>query len=100
MDYLHKEVELDADDVVEVTLDHPANVQLLNTAEFEQYRQGKPFRYYGGYFTESPARISAPYPGRWHLVVDLGGGAGSVRASLQVLHKTTVRALPDTTISG
>ncbi|MBN9122822.1 MAG: DUF1883 domain-containing protein [Planctomycetes bacterium] len=92
MNYLHQEIELDAEDVVEVTLDHPANVQLLSAHEFEQYQQGKPFRYAGGYFRESPARISAPYPGRWHVVVDLGGGAGSVRASLRIL--------PDTTVSG
>ncbi len=86
MNYLHKQLELQAGDVVEVTLDHPANVQLLDPANFEAYREGKPYRYYGGYATQSPYSIAAPFPGTWHLVVDLGGGIGSVRASLQVLN--------------
>lgn len=85
MNYLHQELELDADEMVEVTLDHAANVQLLSPASFEDYQRGKPFRYFGGYYTESPARIPAPHPGRWHVVVDLGGGAGSVRASVRVV---------------
>jgi Domain of unknown function (DUF1883) len=85
-DYLHQEVELDADEVVEVILDHPANVMLLKPAEFTEYRNRKPFRYTAGvYYKETPARIPAPYPGPWHVVVDLGGGAGRVRASLRVL---------------
>jgi hypothetical protein len=88
VNFLHQELELDSDDVVEVTLDHAANVQLLDTANYEQYRQGKPYRYFGGYYRETPARISAPRAGRWHVVVDLGGGAGTVRASLRVLSKS------------
>ena len=85
MNYLHNELQLDAGDVVEVTLDHAANVQLLDTANFEQYKQGKPYHYFGGYYKETPVRIAVPHAGRWHVVVDLGGGAGTVRASLQVL---------------
>jgi hypothetical protein len=85
MNFLHKDLQLADGDVVEVTLDHAANVQLLDTANFEQYRQGKPYRYHGGYAKESPVRLTAPAPGRWHLVIDLGGGTGSVRASCRVL---------------
>lgn len=85
MNYLHKDFDLADGDVVEVTLDHPANVQLLDAANFELYRRGKPYRYHGGHAQESPARLSAPSPGRWHLVVDLGGGVGTVRAAVRVL---------------
>ncbi len=84
MNYLHNELHLDAGDVAEVTLDHPANVQLLDPSNFELYKHGKPYRYLGGHYKETPVRISAPHGGQWHVVVDLGGGAGSVRASLQV----------------
>jgi hypothetical protein len=90
-DYLHQEVQLDADDVVEVTLDHPANVLLLNTTQFAEYRNRKPFRYEaGGYYKTTPARIPAPYPGPWHVVVDLGGGPGQVRAFLRVVPDATI----------
>jgi len=85
MNFLHKEFDLAADDVVEVTLDHAANVQLLDPSNFQAYRSGQQYRYYGGYATTSPFRIAAPQPGHWHLVIDLGGNAGTVRASVRVL---------------
>jgi hypothetical protein len=90
MDFLHSELTLQSNDVVEVTLDHPANVQLLDTANFDRYRNGQTYRYYGGYATQSPFRVTAPSAGRWHLVVDLGGAAGTVRASLQVVSQPQV----------
>jgi hypothetical protein len=86
MEYLHKEFDLAEGDIVEVTLaGNAANVLLLDAANFENYQQGKPYRYYGGYARTSPFRIQAPGPGRWHLVVDLGGGAGRVQASSRVI---------------
>lgn len=85
MDYLHRELDLNADDVVEVTLDHAANVQLLDPANFLAYEQRRAYRYFGGYVTHSPYRIVAPSAGKWHLVIDLGGGPGTVRASVAVL---------------
>lgn len=85
MDYLHHELNLNAGDVVEVTLDHPANVQLLDPSNFLAYQQRRAFRYWGGHATKSPFRITAPNTGKWHLVIDLGGGAGAVRASVRVL---------------
>jgi uncharacterized protein DUF1883 len=86
MEYLHKEFELSAGDVVEVTLaGNAANVLLLDESNFQNYRQGRPYSYYGGYAQTSPFRIQAPRPGRWHLVVNLGGGAGRVQASGRVI---------------
>jgi hypothetical protein len=88
MEFLHQDLSLAAGDVVEVTLDHAANVQLMDTENFERYRRGEPYRYHGGYVTQSPFRIQAPSAGRWHLVIDLGGNAGQVRAWSQVLRAT------------
>ncbi len=85
MDHLHQEMDLHPDDVVEVTLDHPANVMLLDPSNYLAYQQKRTYRYHGGYATKSPFRIRAPYPGKWHLVVDLGGGPGVVRASGTVI---------------
>ncbi len=84
-DFLHREFQLDQNDVVEVTLDHAANVQLMDPSNFAAYERGQPFRYYGGYVERSPVRLRPPHAGRWHLVVDLGGGAGTVRASTRIL---------------
>lgn len=90
MNFLHKQLDLALDAAVEVTLDHAANVQLLDDANFEQYRRGQPYRYYGGHADVSPVRVPAPTAGRWHLVIDLGGGVGRVRASCRVLEPQPV----------
>ena len=80
MEFLHNELDLKASDVVEA-VDHAANVQLLDPTNYDHYRNGRPYRYHGGYAIESPFRLRAPFSGTWHLVIDLGGAAGSVRAS-------------------
>ncbi len=86
MEFLHKELDLNTGDVVEVTLDHAANVQLLDADNYERYRQGELYHYHGGgYVTQSPFHIRAPQAGRWHLVIDLGGNAGRVQAWSRIL---------------
>jgi Domain of unknown function (DUF1883) len=85
MNFLHYDFDLSADDIVEVTLDHQANVRLLDEANFSLYQSGKKHHYYGGLAKESPVQIPAPHTGRWHIVVDLGGYAGTVSASVRVL---------------
>ena len=89
MNYLHQEFDAAPSDVIEVTLDHAANVLLLDETNYASYRGGKPYRYQGGYVRYSPFRISPPSEGRWHLVVDLGGYAGRVRASARLLTVAT-----------
>jgi hypothetical protein len=85
MNFLHYEFDLAADDVVEVTLDKQANVRLLDSANFSAYRDGRQHHYHGGLAKSSPIRIAAPHSGHLHLVVDLGGYSGTVRASARVL---------------
>lgn len=85
MSFLHQVFDLHAGDIIEVNFDHPANVQLMDEESYRDYSAGKTFHYHGGYARNSPFRIKAPREGQWHLVVDLGGGAGSVRATARVL---------------
>ena len=73
------------DDLIEVSLDHPANVQLLDPSNLAAYKEGRPFKYHGGHAKVTPFRLRPPYQGQWYLVVDLGGGPGTVRASVRVL---------------
>lgn len=84
MEHLHYPVNIGAGSVVEVTLDHAANVMLLDDMNYRSYVNGQQYRYYGGHATQTPVRLLAPYPGQWHVVVDLGGHGGSVRASVRV----------------
>lgn len=85
MNFLHKEFDAGPDDVVEVSLDKQSNVMLLDSTNYENYKQGSAFKYHGGLGTKSPVRIVPPRQARWHLVVDLGGYAGTVKVGVQVV---------------
>jgi Domain of unknown function (DUF1883) len=85
MNYLHKDAHLGSDDVVEVTLNGQANVMLLDDINYSAYRSGRSFRYYGGLAKVSPCHLTPPHSGRWHVVIDLGGYAGSVRAGVRII---------------
>ncbi len=84
MNYLHYDLNLGDQDVAEVTVDKQANVQLLDETSFSNYRNGLRFSYYGGLVKQSPVRLKPPHSGHWHVVIDLGGYAGSVRAAVNV----------------
>jgi len=85
MNYLHYDFNLQPGEIVEVTLDKQANVRLLDDNNYSLYQRGAQHRYYGGRATKSPARIAAPHAGYWHLVIDLGGYAGTVKASVRTI---------------
>ena len=85
MNFLHYDLYLNPEDVVEVTLDKQANVRLLDDSNFSAYKRGAQHRYYGGLVKTSPFRLPAPQAGHWHVVIDLGGYAGDVRASVRTI---------------
>ena len=58
---------------VVVTLSTGANVRLMDSSNFQSYKNGRQHRYYGGLITRSPFRISVPSTGAWYLTVDLAG---------------------------
>jgi hypothetical protein len=70
--------------VAVVTLDKQANVRLMTAANYSAFKSGRRFSFHGGRATKSPARLSIPSSGHWWVVVDLGGLAGRVRASVAV----------------
>ena len=85
MEFLHTEFRGGPERMVLVTLDRQANVMLLDDVSFDAYRTGRGFRYYGGWASRSPVRLRTPRNGDWHVVVDLGGGSGTIRASVRIL---------------
>lgn len=94
MEHLNYEFDAEEGDVVEVSLDRAANVILVDAANYEIYKKGGKFQYRGGYATESPFRVKVPRRGRWHVVIDLGGGAGQVRAAFQLLAGSPATSVP------
>lgn len=90
MKFLHYDLKtLGSDEVVEVKLDKQANVRLLDHANFNQYRSGKKYKFYGGLAKKSPVRLAVPNRNHWHLVIDLQGYTGRVNASVNVLKPET-----------
>jgi hypothetical protein len=84
MKFLHWEVDAVEGTIVRVDLDAQANVMLLDDSNFSSYRHGCRFHYFGGLAKRTPVTLVPPYPGRWHVVVDLGGRVGRVNASVSV----------------
>ena len=43
------------------------------------------YSYFGGRAKKSPVVLRPPHAGRWHVVIDLGGRRGTVRASVRTI---------------
>lgn len=84
MQYLHWEFDLSEQSAVEVSLDKQANVLLLDSMNYQHYHRGDRYTYYGGLMKRSPVHLRPPHAGHWYVVIDLGGYAGTVGASVRV----------------
>ena len=89
MNFLHTDFQGGPGDTALVTLDAQANVMLVDDCNFGAYQRGSSFRYFGGWVSQSPVRLTPPHLGNWHVVVDLGGNAGSVRAGIRIIRGRT-----------
>ncbi|ABM18353.1 DUF1883 domain-containing protein [Marinobacter nauticus] len=72
-------------EVVEVTLTSGANVRLLTSSEFSNYKNGRRHSFIGGLAKRSPVRLQIPNSGNWVVVVDMQGLRGSTNASVRVV---------------
>jgi hypothetical protein len=72
-------------EIVEVTLGYAANVRLMDSSNFNNFRAGRQHRYFGGHANKSPVRLNVPSAGHWYVAVDLGGYAGRIQSSARVL---------------
>lgn len=61
-----------------------ANVRLMDSTNFNAYKNGRGHRYVGGLAKQSPIRLGVPYSGHWYVAVDMIGLRGSVRSSVSV----------------
>ncbi|WP_022673352.1 DUF1883 domain-containing protein [Novosphingopyxis baekryungensis] len=73
-----------AGEVVEVTLTRGANVRLMTSSEFSNYKNGRRHRFIGGLAKRSPINLQIPSSGRWIVAVDMQGLQGSTNASVRV----------------
>jgi len=72
-------------EVVEVTLTSGANVRLMDSSNFSNYKNGRKHRYTGGLAKRSPLKLQIPSTGRWHIAIDMQGLRGNTKASVRIL---------------
>ena len=78
--------QLGGGEIVEVTLKgNAANVRLMDSSNFQNFKSGRRHKFYGGYVKRSPYKVSVPRSGRWIVTIDLGGYSGKVRSAVRVL---------------
>ncbi|MFA5299726.1 MAG: DUF1883 domain-containing protein, partial [Lutibacter sp.] len=71
---------------VQVTLQgSAANVRLMDSSNYSNYKSGRRHTYYGGLITKSPVVLGVPNLGRWYVTVDMQGLQGTVKSSVRVL---------------
>ena len=72
--------------IVQVILQgNSANVRLLDSTNFNSYKNGRRHRYYGGHAKKSPVLLPVPHNGHWYVTVDLGGYPGRVKSAVNIL---------------
>ena len=86
MKFIHNDLgQRKSGEIVEVTLSRGANVRLMNSSDFSNYRNGRRHNYIGGLAEKSPVRLQIPTSGHWHVAVDTQGLRNSTSASIRVL---------------
>lgn len=54
---------------VEVEISHTSDVFLVDSINYNRYKSGSNFEYFGGNYNRSPVHISVSGSGRWYLIV-------------------------------
>jgi hypothetical protein len=86
LQFIHNDLgQRKAGEIIEITLTSGANVRLMDSSNFSNYRNGRQHRYIGGLAKQSPLRLQIPTSGHWHVAIDMEGLRGSTRASVRVL---------------
>ena len=71
---------------IQVTLQgSAANVRLMDSSNYNNYKNGRKHRYYGGLIKMSPIVLTIPNSGHWYITIDLAGLIGTVRSSIRKL---------------
>lgn len=70
-------------EVYQITLrGSAANVQLMDSSNFQSYQRGGRYEAVGGHYKQSPVTLRVPRAGHWFIVIDLGGYAGTINSSV------------------
>ncbi len=85
MNYLHYRMDAGPGALIQVKIEGKAHVRLLDLLNYYKYRVGKPYISAFVYQDTSLVQLSPPYRGEWHIIVDLDGKQGEIKAIVDVV---------------
>jgi hypothetical protein len=85
MQYIHYKIKADKDQVVQITTDHEASIKLMDTFNYAKFQKGKTCDFFGGAYPASTVEFRVHKLDEWHVVIDLEGRAGFVKASVNLI---------------
>lgn len=72
MQFIHNDLGYrHSGEIVEITLTSGANVRLLDSSNFSNYKNGRNHKYIGGLAKKSPIRLQIPNSGHWHVAMKI-----------------------------
>ena len=84
MQHLHYTVNAGPSDCIRVDQNKQANVKLMDSINYQRYCSGSRHSFQGGLAKASPILLTPPSHRNWHVVIDLGGYSGSVKANVSI----------------
>ncbi len=84
MNFLHYKIDAGPNKIIQVNLDDEANVRLLDVLNFYKYKIGKEYTSASFFDSGRSIQLVPPYKGEWHVVIDLEGKKGNLKASVEV----------------
>ena len=85
MQFLHFALSAGPDNIIQVNFDRRANVRLMDELNYQKYRMKKRYVFSGGLYDPPRIDLRPSLKGKWHVIVDLEGLGGDVRASVDIL---------------
>ena len=72
MNYLHYKMKASPQNAIKVTLNHKANIKLLDTVNYYKYCNGKTYQSTGEFIDVSSMQIKVPHKSNWHILIEHG----------------------------
>jgi len=85
MNFLHYQIKADPSKIVRVTINGDATIKLMDPLNFSKYKLGKEHSFQGGVYPASSVEFRVPHREEWHVVIDLGGRSGEIKASVKLI---------------
>ncbi|WP_348771667.1 DUF1883 domain-containing protein [Providencia rettgeri] len=83
---VHSRYYINGNDVVSVQCSHQINVLVMDDNQLNNYRNGREFKYHGGFYKKFPANIRVPHSGYWNVVLALPAGHRvNIRYSINII---------------